>query len=272
MGRQRGWSGCQPSSSDVSRTLGAGGRSRPGSIRLAPVRTGHRHRAPFPGSSPTPPSRRSLSARAAIRDCARRCAAGLSRAPQPLFLDGGPTLSRLFRALGSLCGPLCKTFVVFGDPQHRFFGLRLGHLLGNAARLFGALPPVRGVVDEGCRHISPSGGGRDALACVSQVEDATLLRMSRDRLAGASMVRSCLDSESVCMLIARTRAPWCASRSRNNRATCQRALIVRSRALQGLDGFAEIGSTGPRHDSCIIASVLKITLACLVAMPRYVRH
>jgi hypothetical protein len=190
-----------------------------------------------------------VSIQARINSPSPVCVPG-TRAPQPLFLDG-PTLSRLCRALGSLCGPLCKTFVVFGDPQHRFFGLRLGHLLGNAARLFGALPPVRGVVDEGCRHISPSGGGRDALACVSQVEDATLLRMSRDRLAGASMVRSCLDSESVCMLTARTRAPWCASRSRNNRATCQRALIVRSRALQGLGGFAEIGSTGPRHDGCI---------------------
>jgi hypothetical protein len=44
--------------------------------------------------------------------------------------------------------------------------LRLVHLLGDGARLFGALPPVRGVVDEGCRHISPSGGARDALACI----------------------------------------------------------------------------------------------------------
>ena len=64
-------------------------------------------------------------------------------------------LSRLYRTLGPLFGPLREAFVVVGDPQHRFFGWGVTHLLGDAARFVRAMSPVLRIVDEGCRHVGP---------------------------------------------------------------------------------------------------------------------
>jgi hypothetical protein len=47
-----------------------------------------------------------------------------------------PGLSRSARTLGSLFGSFGKTLIVLGDSQHRFLGLRLIHLIRDAARLF----------------------------------------------------------------------------------------------------------------------------------------
>jgi hypothetical protein len=77
-------------------------------------------------------------------------------------------LSRLRRTLGPLLRPVGKVFVVFGDPQHRILGWGIAHLLGDSARFFRATAPVRGVVDERCRHVSPQAAA-DALACVSHL-------------------------------------------------------------------------------------------------------
>jgi hypothetical protein len=63
-------------------------------------------------------------------------------------------LSQAARTLGSLFGSFGKTLIVLGDPQHRFLGVRIIHLLRDGARLFCALPPVLGVIDEGHRHVS----------------------------------------------------------------------------------------------------------------------
>jgi hypothetical protein len=72
-----------------------------------------------------------------------------SSAPRP------KGLSRLRRTLGPLLRPLGKAFVVFRDPQHRILGWGIAHLLGDGARFFRATAPVRGVVDERSRHVSP---------------------------------------------------------------------------------------------------------------------
>jgi hypothetical protein len=101
--------------------------------------------------------RASLSSTLANRNETLCClCAQLGELPQIKELSGAPkALSRLCRTLGPLFGPLRKPFVVFGDPQHRFLGWGVTHLLGDAARFFRAASPVLGVVDEGCRHISP---------------------------------------------------------------------------------------------------------------------
>jgi hypothetical protein len=76
-----------------------------------------------------------------------------------------PDLSRATRPLGSLFGSFGKTLIVLGDSQHRFLGLRLIHLIRDGARLFCALSPVSGVIDEGRRHVGTFGGGWSMLAC-----------------------------------------------------------------------------------------------------------
>jgi hypothetical protein len=43
--------------------------------------------------------------------------------------------------------------------------VKVAHLLGDGARFFRALSPMRGVVDEGCRHLGAPGGGGSAFAC-----------------------------------------------------------------------------------------------------------
>src|SRR5262245_16318898 len=63
-------------------------------------------------------------------------------------------LCRPARTLGSLFGSFGKTLIVVGDPQHRFLGVRIIHLLRDSARLFCALSPVYGIIDEGRRHVS----------------------------------------------------------------------------------------------------------------------
>jgi hypothetical protein len=85
-----------------------------------------------------------------------------SSAPRP------KGLSRLRRTLGPFLRPVGKVFVVFGDPHHRILGWGIAHLLGDSARFFRATAPVRGVVDERCRHVSPQAAA-DALACVSHL-------------------------------------------------------------------------------------------------------
>ena len=77
-------------------------------------------------------------------------------------------LGCLSRPLSPLFGSLREAFVILGDPQHRVLGIQVVHLLGDGARLFCALAPMRGVVDEGCRHLSALGGPWPALAyCVT---------------------------------------------------------------------------------------------------------
>src|SRR5262249_31773374 len=62
-------------------------------------------------------------------------------------------LDYLFRPLSPLFGSLREAFVVLGDSQHRVLGIRVAHLLGDGARLFCALAPMGGVIDEGSRHL-----------------------------------------------------------------------------------------------------------------------
>jgi len=48
--------------------------------------------------------------------------------------------------------PLCQAIIVIGNPKHHLSGLFIVHLLGQNPRLFGALVPMRGIVDVGCGH------------------------------------------------------------------------------------------------------------------------
>src|SRR4029453_18221649 len=82
-------------------------------------------------------------------------------------------LPRLSRTLRPSFGSFGKMLVVLGDPQPRFFRLRIIHLLRDGARLFCALSPVSGVIDEGRRHVGTSGGDWSALACCRQVSSTS---------------------------------------------------------------------------------------------------
>jgi hypothetical protein len=94
------------------------------------------------------------------------------------------------RTFSPLFGSFREAFVVLGDSQHCVLGLQVAHLLGDGARLFRAPAPVRGVVDEGCRHLGVSGGHWSALArCLKLRASPTLVQTSRPSLAAASEVR-----------------------------------------------------------------------------------
>jgi hypothetical protein len=94
------------------------------------------------------------------------------------------------RTFSPLFGSFREAFVVLGDSQHCVLGLQVAHLLGDGARLFRAPAPVRGVVDEGCRHL---GVLRRPLVCARPLPQAsslaTLVQTSRRSLAAASEVR-----------------------------------------------------------------------------------
>src|SRR5262249_27575609 len=101
---------------------------------------------------------RAWSSSAAANSKIRRRAASALRGeacPNKVAQRRAKGLSRLPRTLGPLLRPVGKVFVVFGDPQHRILGWGIAHLLGDGARFFRATAPVRGVVDERCRHVSP---------------------------------------------------------------------------------------------------------------------
>jgi hypothetical protein len=95
-----------------------------------------------------------------------------------------PDLSPPARTLGSLFGSFGKMLIVLGDPQHRFLGLRLIHLLRDGARLFRTLSPVSGVVDEGRRHVGTSGRGWSRLACCCQASSTPALGKRAEACVG----------------------------------------------------------------------------------------
>ncbi len=57
-----------------------------------------------------------------------------------------PTLRRGFLWLGSFCGPLGKTVIIFGNPQNVGLGGKASGMTRKGAHLFRAFSPIGGIV------------------------------------------------------------------------------------------------------------------------------